>query len=412
MKLVSDAEHSVLRYHGPLPSHSQSLCTDAQRIASLLSAPDPLCFRGARSPMPYYTDPGPRAPATEPAGPRFLSFTCGLLGLCLLAALAFTHPSARQASFALGPALATPSRPLVTTAAHRRTARPPLPPSLAFVPRPRVPPHGRMPGLASATGDEYEPALPTAWEGLKELGAYPFPGADMLLPGESKEMHLYEDRFVELFLRTRDEDEGRAVQLIFANEGAVLPLGTLMVVEHYQLRDIGVNVRMRAVGRVQVSGRVVVVVVVPRVCAVWHVMALVEDGGTRGARLKPGHFVGHWPLQRSIGGGGTCGPRDVLECLTTTGRRVRGSPPPPPPPAALPPSLLLYHCVIQPSPEIFSAIFWRTVLSGFQSQNSSAFVQEIFLWPFRPETMGRGVFFLDLLPPFPRQNPSPPRLVL
>mmetsp|Transcript_10621 Transcript_10621/g.27549 ORF Transcript_10621/g.27549 Transcript_10621/m.27549 type:complete len:353 (+) Transcript_10621:44-1102(+) len=82
------------------------------------------------------------------------------------------------------------------------------------------------------------------------LGAFPFPIDELLLPGERKEMHLYESRFISLF-ELAQQQGALAAQMLFIDDGKTLALGALLAVEEWTRRDVGVNVVVRAIGRVR-----------------------------------------------------------------------------------------------------------------------------------------------------------------
>jgi Lon protease-like protein len=103
----------------------------------------------------------------------------------------------------------------------------------AMPPRPRGPARPR--GAVGASGL----ALPS----------FPFPIEELLLPGESKELHLYEPRFLALLEEARASGE-LCAQMIYTDDG-LCSLGALLSLESLVRREIGVNVVVRAVGRVR-----------------------------------------------------------------------------------------------------------------------------------------------------------------
>jgi hypothetical protein len=85
---------------------------------------------------------------------------------------------------------------------------------------------------------------------VRSLASFPFPITELLLPGETKELHLYEARFLSL-LKQALGDGGLAAQLVFADQG-LLSLGSLLAIESCEQREVGCNVVVRAVGRLKV----------------------------------------------------------------------------------------------------------------------------------------------------------------
>lgn len=85
---------------------------------------------------------------------------------------------------------------------------------------------------------------------MLSLAAFPFPLTELLLPGERKEMHLFESRFISLF-ELAQQQGGLASQMLFTDDGSTLAIGALLSVEEWTRRDVGLNVIVRAVGRVR-----------------------------------------------------------------------------------------------------------------------------------------------------------------
>eukprot|EP00543_Licmophora_paradoxa_P018298 CAMPEP_0202465470 /NCGR_PEP_ID=MMETSP1360-20130828/65722_1 /ASSEMBLY_ACC=CAM_ASM_000848 /TAXON_ID=515479 /ORGANISM="Licmophora paradoxa, Strain CCMP2313" /LENGTH=162 /DNA_ID=CAMNT_0049089221 /DNA_START=68 /DNA_END=552 /DNA_ORIENTATION=- len=92
----------------------------------------------------------------------------------------------------------------------------------------------------------------TAVEELaKPICLLPFPAKEGILQGQTKELRLYEDRFLELFDQCINHHEGvLAMALIDSDIGAVLQSVPLCQIEAYQRMDqFGIFVTIRAVGR-------------------------------------------------------------------------------------------------------------------------------------------------------------------
>ena len=84
----------------------------------------------------------------------------------------------------------------------------------------------------------------------RQLGLLPFPIEEALLPGETKQVHLYEARFIQLFADAASKHDSCIGMLLFTNQGAV---GTtsLLEVDEYRKEEFGVWARLKCVGRVQ-----------------------------------------------------------------------------------------------------------------------------------------------------------------
>lgn len=81
-----------------------------------------------------------------------------------------------------------------------------------------------------------------------DVGTLMFSIDEMMLPGQSRYLHLYEERFVQLF---QDALENSAVFALgfFSSESEVLGVVTLVEIEEFQVLEIGVGVTIRAVTR-------------------------------------------------------------------------------------------------------------------------------------------------------------------
>lgn len=85
-----------------------------------------------------------------------------------------------------------------------------------------------------------------------KLGLLPFPISEALLPGESKQVHLYEARFIQLFVHAR-ESHSCCGQMLFTDAGDVVGVTSLLEVQEYRQESVGVWARLRCVGRVQLN---------------------------------------------------------------------------------------------------------------------------------------------------------------
>ena len=104
---------------------------------------------------------------------------------------------------------------------------------------------GRAGPLVTANSDEPQTA------GLWKLGLLPFPLSDCLLPGETKQVHLYEARFIQLFADSAAKNNDCLGALLFTPGGNVAAVTTLLEVEEFKKEEYGVWARLKCVGRVK-----------------------------------------------------------------------------------------------------------------------------------------------------------------
>lgn len=87
-----------------------------------------------------------------------------------------------------------------------------------------------------------------------ELGALPFPVADVMLPGEQKQCHLYEDELIDVLDSALQNDEGLLVQTL---EGSKLGLRRcaplVQVAETRTVEEGGVWCMLKCIGRVEIG---------------------------------------------------------------------------------------------------------------------------------------------------------------
>jgi hypothetical protein len=95
------------------------------------------------------------------------------------------------------------------------------------------------------------------WQGLnpasRKLNLLPFGLDDLLLPGETKQIHLYEARFLELFTQADAEDCNCVGQLLVTPGGNAAAVSTLLEIEESRKQDVGVWARLKCVGRVRID---------------------------------------------------------------------------------------------------------------------------------------------------------------
>ena len=97
------------------------------------------------------------------------------------------------------------------------------------------------------TGAADEPATAGHWK----LGLLPFPISDCLLPGETKQVHLYEARFIQLFADAASSHHDCLGAMYFTPSGNVAAVSTLLEVEEFKKEEFGVWAQLKCVGRVK-----------------------------------------------------------------------------------------------------------------------------------------------------------------
>jgi len=120
-------------------------------------------------------------------------------------------------------------------------------------------PKARRAPISVATAAEWqkggEDAASRAAEGDGgpwQLGLLPFPLAEALLPGETKQVHLFEARFTRLF-EDAARNHGCLGQLLLTPGGNVASITTLLEVEESRRQEIGVWAQLKCVGRVRLT---------------------------------------------------------------------------------------------------------------------------------------------------------------
>lgn len=111
------------------------------------------------------------------------------------------------------------------------------------------------------TPSEKPKAPPPDWNAWTEeadavltLPALPFPPGDVFLPGETKQLHLFEARYLALLeTTTADFDSRCAHVLIDSRRRAMAAVGTLLHVREWTRLDVGVSVVVDAVGRLHTT---------------------------------------------------------------------------------------------------------------------------------------------------------------
>lgn len=90
--------------------------------------------------------------------------------------------------------------------------------------------------------------------GGSRLNLLPFGISDILFPGETKQVHLFEARFLKVFEEAEKNDNKCVGQLLVTPGGSVPQVTGLLEIEESKRQDIGVWARLRCVGRVAISG--------------------------------------------------------------------------------------------------------------------------------------------------------------
>lgn len=84
-----------------------------------------------------------------------------------------------------------------------------------------------------------------------ELNLLPFGLEEALLPGETKQVHLYEARFLQLFEEAEAKYNGCVGQLLVTPGGNVAAVSSLLEVEESRRQEVGVWARLRCVARIR-----------------------------------------------------------------------------------------------------------------------------------------------------------------
>ena len=86
------------------------------------------------------------------------------------------------------------------------------------------------------------------------IPALPFPPTDVFLPGESKQLHLFEARYLSLFETILIRyDKKCAHILIDSDRAAMAAFGTIIHVKNWRRLDLGISVDFQAVGRLKTA---------------------------------------------------------------------------------------------------------------------------------------------------------------
>lgn len=103
------------------------------------------------------------------------------------------------------------------------------------------------------TGDDRRLGIEQAQVPPKEICILPFPFADVLLQGETKQLRLYEDRFIQLFDTCMKKHAGVVAMGLLASSssssGMIQTVPICEIEAYNRMEGFGIFVTIRAVGR-------------------------------------------------------------------------------------------------------------------------------------------------------------------
>ena len=85
----------------------------------------------------------------------------------------------------------------------------------------------------------------------KQVCVLPFPYTDVLLQGETKQLRLYEDRFIQLFDYAMDQCKGVVAMGLLAEAGIIQTVPLCEIEAYNRIEGFGIFVTIRAVARAQ-----------------------------------------------------------------------------------------------------------------------------------------------------------------
>lgn len=86
------------------------------------------------------------------------------------------------------------------------------------------------------------------------IPAIPFPPTQIFMPGEVKQLHLFEARFLTLFETIVLKYEKRCAHvLIDSNRRAMAAIGTVISVKSWRRLDVGIHIEVEGIGRLKTS---------------------------------------------------------------------------------------------------------------------------------------------------------------
>lgn len=88
----------------------------------------------------------------------------------------------------------------------------------------------------------------------KEICILPFPYDEVLLQGETKQLRLYEDRFIQLFDHCQEKHSGVVAMGLIAESGIIQTVPLCEIEAYNRMDGFGIFVTVRVVGRAQLGG--------------------------------------------------------------------------------------------------------------------------------------------------------------
>mmetsp|Transcript_24501 Transcript_24501/g.35864 ORF Transcript_24501/g.35864 Transcript_24501/m.35864 type:complete len:409 (-) Transcript_24501:112-1338(-) len=83
----------------------------------------------------------------------------------------------------------------------------------------------------------------------REVCVLPFPYEDVLLQGETKQLRLYEDRFVQLFEKAMNDHSGLVAMGLIADSGIIQTVPLCEIEAYNRVEGFGIFVSIRVIGR-------------------------------------------------------------------------------------------------------------------------------------------------------------------
>ena len=104
------------------------------------------------------------------------------------------------------------------------------------------------PGASSASASS---PLEASLSPPRPVNVLPFPFDQILLQGETKQLRLYEDRFIKLFDDTQENHGGVVAMGLLATNGIVQKVPLCEIEAYNKMDEFGIFVTIRAVGRAE-----------------------------------------------------------------------------------------------------------------------------------------------------------------
>lgn len=87
----------------------------------------------------------------------------------------------------------------------------------------------------------------------KEICILPFPYEEVLLQGETKQLRLYEDRFIKLFNHCMEKHSGVVAMGLLAESGIIQTVPLCEIEAYNRMEGFGIFVTIRVVGRAKLE---------------------------------------------------------------------------------------------------------------------------------------------------------------